>query len=286
MSDVSRQGSRTRGGLPADGTLVLRTKDLSVSFGGVAALANVTFDVAPGEVVAVIGPNGAGKSTLLNAILGMGGAGMVTGSVELFGAPAPAGHASRVRLGIGRSFQDPKLLEDETIMENVLMGAEASLRYSPLRQLLSPRKVTAAESELGDRALELLDTMGLRSSARKRVAGLPYGERKLVDLARALVSGPRLIMLDEPTSGVHGAEQDRVGAVLSEVTESMGIAVVLVEHHMHVVRAHADRVIGLQAGKVLTVGAPDEVLDSDIFRGAILGGESAGAVGGGRPPGA
>lgn len=248
----------------------LSVRGLSVSFGGVAALRDVTLDVAPGEVVAVIGPNGAGKSTLLNAVLGLV-PGAVSGEVELFGTPAPKAPASRVRLGIGRSFQHPPLLDEETVVENVLVGAEVAMRHSLLSQVFWPRAANAAEREFGERALELLDTMGLREIAGQPVGSLPYGVRKLVDLARTLVASPRLVMLDEPTSGVHGADQERVNVALRVARQQLGAAILLVEHHMHIVREHADRVVALQAGRVLSVGTPTEVLESEVFREVIVG---------------
>jgi ABC-type branched-subunit amino acid transport system ATPase component len=267
-------------------TPVLRTVDLTVHFGGVTAISGISLDVSPGEIVAIIGPNGAGKTTILNAILGLV-SGSMTGHVELFGRPARRGQGARVRLGIGRSFQDPKLLEGETILENVLIGAEVSLRYSPIRQLVDPFAVNRAESAIQTRAFELLDIMGLAPVAHRPLAGLPYGSRKLVDLARALVASPRLLLLDEPTSGVHGSEQQRVTSVLREVRARFNTATVLVEHHMDIVRTNADRVVGLQAGRVLVSGSAQQVLESNAFREAIVGGSTSvhrgagGSLGGG-----
>jgi ABC-type branched-subunit amino acid transport system ATPase component len=250
---------------------VLAIRDLEVRFGGVSALAGIGLDLADDELVAVIGPNGAGKSTLLNAICGVV-RGNARGSIELLGQQILGRPAYVVAdLGVGRSFQDPPLIDTETVLENVMVGAHLRLRYSMFDQVFLRRKVRRYEDEARRRALTALDLAGLTRHVDDLVAGLPYGTRKLIDIARSLMSGPALLLLDEPTSGLDSDEQARVKQMLLEIKSSQRVTVLVVEHHMELVRAVADKVVGLQAGTVLAVGSPNEVLDSANFRAALVG---------------
>jgi len=256
--------------LPAERP-ALSLSDVSVNFGGIHAIAGVTTDVAVNEVTAIIGPNGAGKTTMLNAVSGLI-RGNTTGYVEVLGKSVLGWSPNAIaRCGLGRSFQDPPLLEKETVLENVLVGAHLSLDYGGLSQLFRPGKVRRAEQAAKERAMAVMEFTGLTRFTKTRVDGLPYGTRKLIDIARALVSGPPLLFLDEPTSGLDAEEQRIVRDILLELRRQERMTVVLIEHHMDLVRAVATSVIGLQAGTVLATGTPSEVLDSEAFRAAVVG---------------
>ena len=250
----------------------LQMNGVSVAYGGIRALSGIDLTVGRHEFMAVIGPNGAGKSTLLNAVSGLS-RGSVGGSIQMFGSAGTTRRADRIaRLGVGRSFQDPPLIDEATVLENVLGGAHLKLGYNTFEQLSRRRHVRREEAAWQVEAMSILQLCALEREAHKKAGSLPYGSRKLVDIARAFVSRPGLVLLDEPTSGLDTAGQQRVVSLLTAIRERQNPAMLVVEHHMHLVRAIADRVIGLQAGSVIALGTPAEVLDSAEFRAAVVGG--------------
>jgi ABC-type branched-subunit amino acid transport system ATPase component len=246
---------------------------LGVSFGGLVALSDVSFTLGPTDTVAIIGPNGAGKTTTLNAI---GGLVRSTGRVELAGRDLSGAKPVAVaQAGIGRSFQDPVLIDEYSVFENVLCGAFLRLGYSTFDQVFRRRRVRDHEKRMGHRAMELLEVMGIAGLARETAGQLPYGVRKMVDIARALESGPRLLLLDEPSSGIDGHERAALQKALISLREAGEVAVLMVEHHMDLVRATATKVVALQAGTLLAAGTATEVLDSESVRTALVGGSAA-----------
>ncbi|MEU1956031.1 ABC transporter ATP-binding protein [Nocardia rhamnosiphila] len=253
-----------------------------MAFGGVAALQDLTFEVDQGETVAVIGPNGAGKTTLLNALCGLVSATSDTlqmGGRDLTGMQARA----RAQLGLARSYQNPPLLEKASVLENLMCGGHLQLGYGMLDELFRPWRVRALEREFRARCEETLEFIGIAEHRLEEVSGMPHGLRKLVDIGRAIVSRPSLLLLDEPSSGLDSGEQQIVVRVINGLQETGDMSLLVVEHHMEVVREVADRVIGMQAGTVLKLGTPTEVLDSEEFREALIGahrtdGESEGEV--------
>lgn len=254
------------------GDVALQMDNVSVAYGGVKALSGIDLTVGPHEFMAVVGPNGAGKSTLLNAVSGLS-RGSVGGSIQMFGAPISHKRADLItRLGVGRSFQDPPLIDEATVLENVLGGAHGKLGYNAFEQLWRRRHVRREEAAWRAEAMSILELCALERDAGKKAGSLPYGSRKLVDIARAFVARPGLVLLDEPTSGLDTAGQQRVAALLTAIRDRQRSAMLVVEHHMQLVRIMADRVVGLQAGSVIALGTPAEVLDSAEFRAAVVGG--------------
>ena len=249
---------------------VLELKDLSVAFGGIIALSQIHCRIDRHELVAIIGPNGAGKSTMLNAI---GGLVKSTGEIELFGRSVRGVPPAKIAVaGLGRSFQDPQIIDDYTVLENVLCGAHITLDYGLMSQLFRFRMVRRLETDMARRARTLLEFMGLDAVADHEAGSLPYGARKLVDIARAMVPGPQLLLLDEPSSGLDAHERKNLETTLIALREERLVTLLVVEHHMDLVRAVSTRVVGIQAGEVLMTGAPADVLDSELFREAIVGG--------------
>jgi branched-chain amino acid transport system ATP-binding protein len=254
-----------------DGSPLLAIRDLDVRFGGLRALSEISVDIHRSEIVAIVGPNGAGKSTLLNAISGLLGD-SVSGEVTLGGKSVLHSHPAAIAAaGVARSFQNPPLIESETVLENILLGAHLRLRYRMVDQIMRRRAVAAREREATRLAITVLEFAGLARLIDRPVAGLPYGSRKIIDIARTLMSSPKLLLLDEPTSGLDVHERALVQNLLVELRKSTELAILIVEHHMDIVRATADRVIGLQAGVVLAVGTAVEVLDSEAFRSSVVG---------------
>jgi branched-chain amino acid transport system ATP-binding protein len=261
---------------------VMELTDLSASFGGVKALSGISLEVRAGDVLAVVGPNGAGKTTLLNCVCGLVRLN-ADATVHLSGedirgrSPAVLG-----RLGIARSFQDPQLVEESSVLENVMTGAFNGYQYSMLDQCVRRRRVAEREAAAREKAMGLLSAVGLAEARHRLVSQLPYGARKLVDIVRAMMSRPRLLLLDEPTSGLDMAEQKLVTSFLLELRKLPGSSLIIVEHHMDVVRAVATRVLGLQAGSILATGTPGEVLDSREFRAALVGAGDTGTTASGQ----
>lgn len=239
----------------------LMTQGLTVRFGGLTALNDVTFTMERNELMSIVGQNGAGKSTTLNAISGLVPSTRES-HVELDGVVISGQRAwRRGTAGLGRGFQDPPFIEDATVRENLLVGAHRLFQGSPVSRLLRPRAIRAEEELLRARADLLLELIGLRDQASEATGELPYGLRKLVDVARSLMSSPSLLLLDEPTSGLDRSEQEVVKDLLLLIRESDRLTVLMVEHHMSLVRDVSDRVLVLDAGSIVTIAAPEVALE-------------------------
>lgn len=255
------------------GDSVLKVSGLSVAFGGIRALNDVAFTVAPGEIVGLVGPNGSGKSTLLNAVGNLLRGAQVSGDVTVLGASGRRPPEALCRHGVGRSFQSPTLLEDSTLVENLLCGAHTSRGGGWLAELVRPKAARAAEGALRQRALELLNTVSLAEQAWDLVARKPYGTRKLIDILRAFMTQPRLALLDEPTSGLDGHDRGVVADLLHRIQGASETAMLVVEHHFELLSAVADRVVALAAGQVVLTGTPTQVFESEEFRTMLTGRE-------------
>ena len=248
----------------------LVVRDVSVAFGGVAALSGVSLSVGLGEVVGVIGPNGAGKTTLFNVICGF--VSPRTGSIVLDGREVRHMRPHRLaKLGVARTLQGVGLWPGLTVLENVMAGAQESERSGLVSALLGLRRSSRAESELASRAMDALEELNVAGFADRLPSTLPYAAQKRVALARALVCSPRLLLLDEPASGLSDAELSSVGDVLTGLEQRMGV--LLVEHNMDFVMSVCDRVVVLNFGTVIAVGTPDDVKRDPAVAAAYLGEE-------------
>jgi branched-chain amino acid transport system ATP-binding protein len=243
---------------------------LSKRFGGLLAVDDVSFSVNQGEIYTIIGPNGAGKTTIFNLIslIYPASAGQIHFQGRALGEMSPD---QVVRLGIGRTFQNIELFAQATVLQNLLIGRHAHTPKQPFADMLFTRSVRQSELENRRAVEQVIDFLELAAYRDATVSGLPYGVRKVVELARALCTGPKLLLLDEPSSGLNVEETDDMAYWIQDIRDELGITVLMVEHDMSLVSRVSDRVLAVNFGKVLAEGTPAEVQAHPDVIAAYLG---------------
>jgi branched-chain amino acid transport system ATP-binding protein len=249
---------------------LLQVQSVSKDYGGVRALADVSFEVADGEFHSVIGPNGAGKSTMVNVLTGL--TRPTSGQVRLEGRVISGDRTHDIiAKGVGRIFQSGRLFERLTVLENVMMGLSARQHPSMLQLLYAPKRSAAQQEESREASLRMLERFGLLAHADRQIGALSYGSRRLVEMAKVMVGRPKLLLLDEPAAGLNSGEVERLMSLLQALRKEHRLSVVLIEHNMNMVMRLAERITVLNFGRKLAEGTPQEVSTNDAVLAAYLG---------------
>ena len=250
---------------------LLSVSDLTIFFGGLAALRDVSFDVKQGQIFSIIGPNGAGKTTIFNCISGRYR--QDSGRIEFDGLDISKKRPDYIaRVGVARTFQNIELFSHMTSLDNILLGRHVHMKHGVLRSMFRFGK-WASREEIAQRevAEEIIDFLEIQSARDQFVVNLPYGTRKLVELGRALALRPKLLLLDEPSAGMNLEERQDLMIWIRDIRDELGITVVLVEHDMNLVMGISDEVMAINFGKLIARGAPSQVQSHPEVLTAYLG---------------
>ena len=248
----------------------LAAQDISIHFGGVKAVQDLSFTVEQGEVFSIVGPNGAGKTTIFNLISRIYDT--TKGSIYFKGQDITRLATNQVaQLGIARTFQNIELFENETVLNNLLIGCHVHRQTNLFEEIFFLSRVRQQELQFRHSVEDIIDLLDLQSYRHQLISNLPYGVRKMVEIARALSIKPSLLLLDEPSSGLNPEETEDLSFWLEDINEELGITIIMVEHDMKLVAQSSDRVLAVADGRFITLGKPSEVQSHpDVLR-AYLG---------------
>ena len=248
----------------------LVAQDISIHFGGVKAVQDLSFSVEQGEVFSIVGPNGAGKTTIFNLISRIYDT--TRGSIHFKGQDITRLATNQVaQLGIARTFQNIELFENESVLNNLLIGCHVHRQTNLFEEIFFLSKVRQQELQFRNSVEDIVDLLDLQGYRHQLISNLPYGVRKMVEIARALSIKPSLLLLDEPSSGLNPEETEDLSFWLEDINEELGITIIMVEHDMKLVAQSSDRVLAVADGKFITLGKPSEVQSHPDVLQAYLG---------------
>lgn len=251
---------------------LLKVSGLTMRFGGLLAVDSVAFEVRRDEVFAIIGPNGAGKTAVFNCVGGFYKP--TAGEIVMDGKPITGMPSHKVaRHGLVRTFQNVRLFKQLTVLENLLVAQHTQVEARLLPGLLKLKSYRQAEAEALTRAAQWLDFMGLREFANREAGNLAYGHQRRLEIARCMITKPRLLMLDEPAAGLNPQEKRDLQSLIDQLRREFGVAVLLIEHDMSLIMGISDRILVMEHGKPITTGIPDEVRNDPRVIKAYLGEE-------------
>jgi branched-chain amino acid transport system ATP-binding protein len=249
---------------------LLAVEDVSVSFGGVRALSGVSVGVNAGEIVGVIGPNGAGKTTLLNVVCGMSAPDR--GQASFDGTVITGWRPSRIAgMGLGRTFQASQLFPGMTVLENMMTGLHRKSRAGVFAAAFRTSAMRCEETELRDRAREALDFVGMDAFASRPGHALSFGQQRIIEIARTLISEPKVVLLDEPAVGLSLNRVAELDALLRRIRDERGVTLVMIEHVIRLVMGVSDRVVVMNSGEKIAEGTPEEIRRNPVVIEAYLG---------------
>ncbi len=250
---------------------ILSAEKITRSFGGLLALSDVSLEVGEGELVGLIGPNGAGKTTFFNVLTGL--TRPDAGQVRLCGQDITGLRPDRIAaLGLARTFQNIRLFGNMSLLDNVLVAGQVHARCGLMAGLVGLPSGRREERTARTRAIELLSLVGLADHALAPAGSLSYGDRRRLEIARALALGPKVLLLDEPAAGMNPAEKQGLAEFILGIKKAFGLAVLLIEHHVPLVMGICDRVAVLDFGQLLAVGRPEDIRKDRAVISAYLGG--------------
>ena len=249
---------------------VVSFQDVSLNFGGVQALKNVSFDINENSLFAIIGPNGAGKTSLLNCINGIYKP--TSGSISIFDNDSRDLHPDEIaNLGVSRTFQNIELFENMTALDNILIGAHRHVDYGPIRSLLYSKKVKEEEKKARQISENVIDFLEIEEYRYSFILSLPYGIQKRIELGRALAMEPKVLLLDEPAAGMNNEETEDIARFILDIHEELGITVILIDHDMNMVMDIATEVVAMDFGEKLFQGNPVDAAKDQKVIDAYLG---------------
>ena len=250
---------------------LLDVKDLTIQFGGLVAVDHVNFHIDKGEIISIIGPNGAGKTTIFNLLTGLytPTAGSITFEGQRIDGMRPQ---DIVKMGIARTFQNIKIFNDLRVIENIMIGSHVRTDYNFLQAIFKTKKYHDQEREKCAAALNFLKSMHFDDKANMYAASLPYGDMRRLEILRAMASGAKLLLLDEPAAGMNPQESAELVEFISKIAKEDGYTVLLIEHDMNVVMNVAERIYVVDYGKLIAEGVPEEIRTNPEVIRAYLGG--------------
>ena len=249
---------------------LLEVKDLCMRFGGLLPVDSVCFNVRPQEVFAIIGPNGAGKTTVFNCISGFY---QPSGGAVVLNGQSIAGQSSHqvANHGVVRTFQNVRLFKSMTALENLLVAQHSTGRVNLLSGLFNTPAYRRAEEEKVENALQWLDVMGLRQFANREAGNLAYGHQRRLEIARCMITKPRVLMLDEPAAGLNPQEKKDLQQLIDQLRTQYGVTVLLIEHDMGLVMGVSERILVMEYGKPIAMGLPEAIRNDERVIKAYLG---------------